>query len=123
MKTLLTAAVLAIAAGSTLAATNTEEPLWAYGFNGPPSGASSVPPPAARPDNTTLLHVAGSKQSFTRAQVIDYYGPADWFPEDHPPMPDIVARGRKAAVPPIIACAYATFRTATGGRRTPTSPG
>ncbi len=46
----------------------------------------------------------GSKASFTRAQVIDYYGPADWFPEDHPPMPDIVAHGRKAAAPPIIAC-------------------
>src|SRR5580704_17784466 len=87
VKTLFTAAALAIAAVSTLAATNVEEPLWAYGFNGPPStGPSSAPPPAARPDSTTLLHVEGSKQSLTRAQVIDYYGPADWFPEDHPPM-------------------------------------
>jgi len=114
VKTLLTAAVLAVVAAGALAASNTEEPLWAYGFNGPPTGASSAPPPAARPDNTTLLHVAGSKQSFTRAQVIDYYGPADWFPEDHPSMPDVVARGRKAAAPPIIACALCHLPNGNG---------
>jgi len=94
-----------IVASVAFAAGGAEEPLWAYGFTGPPSVQSSpAPAPAPPPDNKTLLHVEGSKLAFTRAQVTDFYGPADWFPEDHPPMPDIVAHGRKTASPPIMAC-------------------
>ena len=33
---------------------------------------------------------------FTAAQAGDRYGPADWFPGDHPAMPDIVAHGKQA---------------------------
>ena len=96
---------LGIVAASALAAGAAEEPLWAYGFDGPPS-SQSLPPPTPGPpaDNTIILHVEGSKLAFTRAQVADFYGPADWFPEDHPPMPDIVAHGRKTASPPVMAC-------------------
>jgi cytochrome c553 len=37
--------------------------------------------------------------------VWDVYAPADWFPEDHPPMPDIVARGRKEdGIPACAGC-------------------
>jgi cytochrome c553 len=105
VKTIFATAALGIAAASALAAVHAEEPLWAYGFTTAPSTPPSpAPPPGPRPDNTTLLHVDGSKLSFTRAQVIDFYGPADWFPEDHPPMPEIVAHGRKTAAPPIMAC-------------------
>ena len=39
---------------------------------------------------------AGSSKSFTRNEAHFDYGPADWYPEDHPVMPDIVARGRQA---------------------------
>ncbi len=96
---------LGIAATGALAAGDAREPLWAYGFDSPPSSQSSpAATPGAPPDNKLLLHVDGSKLAFTRAQVINYYGPADWFPDDHPPMPDIVARGRKSASPPIMAC-------------------
>jgi cytochrome c553 len=96
---------LGIAAAGALAAGDAEEPLWAYGFTSLPSTRPSQTQPAGSPpDNKTLLHVDGSKLSFTRAQIRDYYGPADWFPEDHPPMPDIVAHGRKTAVPPVMAC-------------------
>ncbi len=97
-------AALAMVAATAQAA-DTDEPLWAYGFTTPQSApAAPAQAPAPRADNTTLLHVEGSKLSFTRAQVTDFYGPADWFPEDHPPMPDIVAHGRKTVTPPIIAC-------------------
>lgn len=98
-------ATLGLAVAGALAAAPAEEPLWAYGFTSPPSTPPSPAQASApRPDDKIPLHVEGSKLSFTRAQVIDYYGPADWFPEDHPPMPDIVSHGRKTAAPPIIAC-------------------
>ena len=35
----------------------------------------------------------------TVAQINYRYGPADWFPTDHPPMPDIVAHGKEATAP------------------------
>jgi hypothetical protein len=38
------------------------------------------------------------------------YGPADWFPEDHPAMPDIVAHGKETTTPVVFACG----RTASG---------
>jgi cytochrome c553 len=28
-------------------------------------------------------------------EISNGFGPADWFPEDHPPMPDLVAHGRQ----------------------------
>jgi cytochrome c553 len=97
-------AALAIAPGSALAAGDAKEPFWAYGVTGPASAESATRPPAPPPDSKTLLHVDGSKLSFTRAQIVSFSDPADWFPQDHPPMPNIVAHGRKTAAPPIIAC-------------------
>ena len=55
-------------------------------------------------DNVTLHTLPGSKFSFTRAQIANRYGPADWFPEDHPAMPDIVAHGKESAQPQVFAC-------------------
>ncbi|HTV77901.1 MAG TPA: c-type cytochrome [Steroidobacteraceae bacterium] len=113
MKTLVAVVLFGMVAGAP-AAGRAQEPLWAYGFTGPPSDRSPPPPPAPPPDDRTLLHVAGSRAAFTRAQIRDYYGPADWFPEDHPSMPAIVARGRKAATPPIIACALCHLPNGNG---------
>ncbi|MGH7057733.1 MAG: hypothetical protein ACREFZ_07570, partial [Acetobacteraceae bacterium] len=48
-----------------------------------------------------LLHVAGSTRSYTLGELGVYHTP-DWFPQDHPPPPRIVAQGRK----PAWACAY-----------------
>jgi cytochrome c553 len=74
-------------------------PPWAFGFTDPP-GPDTKPapppgPPAPLPADPALHKLAGSKFSFTTAQIRDQFGPADWFPEDHPAMPDIVARGRR----------------------------
>jgi hypothetical protein len=33
-----------------------------------------------------------------RRQIRNGYGPADWFPGDHPSMPPIVAQGRMEAM-------------------------
>jgi cytochrome c553 len=73
-------------------------PAWAYGT---PSPATTPPPP----DNI-LRHVPGSNLEFTRAQISDGYGPADWFPGEHPAMPDVVAHGKKPAARACALCHY-----------------
>ena len=78
-------------------------PAWAYGIAPPASGAAPPAPPA---DEATLLRVPGSTLSFTLAQIEDGFGPADWFPQDHPAMPDIVAKGRRPDVRACSSCHY-----------------
>jgi cytochrome c553 len=110
MKTLRTVVTISFLVLLTaVAAQAADVPMpWAYGFLTPPSssqgGAPDVPNPPAPPDNVTKLTIPGSKLTFTRAQLANRYGPADWFPEEHLPMPEIVAKGRQAANPPIFAC-------------------
>ncbi len=86
-------------------------PEWAYGA-GPaaPAGAAPVAPPAAAapapaPD-TSLKQVPGSAQSFTLAQVRNAFGPADWFPGDHPVMPAVVAKGKSPDARACSLCHY-----------------
>lgn len=49
------------------------------------------------------LTVPGSEVEFVFTNPRNLYQPPDWHPEDHPPMPDIVARGRE---PVVFACGY-----------------
>jgi cytochrome c553 len=79
-------------------------PAWAYGF--PQPGAAAAPParPAA-PDNSPK-HLDGSTLEFTLTQIRDGFGPADWFPGDHPQMPEIVAHGRKQDIRACALCHY-----------------
>ena len=44
-----------------------------------------------------------SSQGFTLTQIRDLYSIPDWYPGDHPPMPEIVAHGRR---PGVFACGY-----------------
>ena len=93
------------------------QPLWAYGFTAPPPATPAPPAQAAAPpalDNTTPLTLPGSKLTFTRAQVANRFGPADWFPEDHPTMPDIVAHGKEKAQPPVFACGLCHYPNGMG---------
>jgi cytochrome c553 len=62
-------------------------PDWAYPVNPTPTPL----------DDTVQKHLAGSTKAYTQAQIDDGFNPADWYPQDHPPMPDVVAHGRKAA--------------------------
>ena len=72
-------------------------PPWAYGFATPASSnnPAPAPPPAAAPPDNTMHQLPGGTGSFTLNQIRDQYGPADWYPGDHPAMPDIVAHGKK----------------------------
>lgn len=103
-------------------------PPWAYGFAAvappapatpapaapaPAAGGGGAPAAAAPPPDPTLRQAAGSTLQFTAAQVNDRFGPADWFPGDHPlPMPDIVAKGRQAAN--IFACGFCHYPSGQG---------
>ncbi len=102
----------ATAVGFTMSANGAaveEPPAWAWGYkttpsNAPkPAAAPAAAAPAAPAANPTQYKIEGSKFSFTRAQVNNRFGPADWFPEEHPQMPEIVAKGRESAN--IYACA------------------
>jgi cytochrome c553 len=76
-------------------------PYWAFTVN-PPAQASHAP--AKKPDGHTLHHVPGSRRAFTQQQIdAAAFAPPDWHPDGHPPMPEIVARGRK---PAVMACGF-----------------
>jgi cytochrome c553 len=85
-------------------------PLWAYGYAQP--GSTPAPATRAAPDDGSAKTLAGSTGKFTLTQIRDGFGPADWHPGDHPPMPEIVARGRKDAK--IRACALCHYPNGKG---------
>jgi cytochrome c553 len=100
------------AAGACLAADG--PPEWAYGTQ--PTTASGNPVPThgnqrAQAALNTLKHLPGSASEFTQAQINNRFGPADWYPGDHPEMPDIVAHGRK---PDIWACSLCHYPNGKG---------
>lgn len=121
--------VVAVSGGLALAATTpaptpapvttplvAELPDWLFPID-PKSVHPAKPPekpaekPAPKPEDEELLKLPHSKESFTAARIGDLYNPPDWHPEDHGPMPDIVAKGRK---PDVIACAFCHTPTGQG---------
>ena len=84
-------------------------PFWAYGVPPAPAGAPAGRGGAAAapaPDDGSMKHLPGSSLAFTVTQIRDGFGPADWFPGDHPAMPDIVAHGKKPDVRACSLCHY-----------------
>jgi cytochrome c553 len=80
------------------------QPSWAYGIQAdfkPPAPAGTATPAPAPAADTTMHKLPGTDRSFTRAQIQDGFGPADWYPGDHPAMPEIVAKGRRIPGKPI----------------------
>jgi len=59
-----------------------------------------------RPDPTATFTAEGADPSMklTMRQIGDAFGPPDWFPKEHAPLPDIVAHGRKPHVSACILC-------------------
>jgi cytochrome c553 len=96
----------AIALGASLvhAGDGAREPLWAYGFLTPPDPDQKTvrqnPPTgrALRPnedpvEQTRARRIPGSSQAFSLVDIRDGQNVIDWFPGDHPPMPDVVKHG------------------------------
>ena len=77
-------------------------PSWAYALN-PPATPGAPAAPAAAPADTSLKHVPGSAVGLTVPQTRDLFNPPDWYPDDHPAMPEVVAKGRR---PDVRACGY-----------------
>ena len=70
---------------------------WAY-----PVGPQGLP----RPDPNATFTATGADPSIklTMRQIGDPFGPPDWFPKEHPPLPAIVAHGEKPHVQACILC-------------------
>ena len=123
MTSLLIGLVLGAVTGQKSAAQQ-QPPYWAYGFLKPAAPGEAAPPcrdatpvscnrsvpPVA--DDGVLRRVPGSGAAFTLRQIGFGYGPANWFPEDHPPVPEIVARGREKDG--VRACALCHYHNGKG---------
>jgi cytochrome c553 len=94
MKNLIPVLMLACLPVSAVAA---ERPDWAY----PPAQAANVP---AEPDTGKPLQAPGSARTYTRAQIDSQMDSPDWFPDEHPAMPAIVAHGNGTTVRACIGC-------------------
>ena len=76
------------------------EPLWAYGFLEPPAPGEKAAPQAPpsrklRPnedatEQTRGRQVPGSPANYSLVDVRDGQNVIDWFPNDHPPMPNLI---------------------------------
>ena len=114
----VTLALLSVAAGAVVMGQIPAPPPWAYGFTSgglepaaPPCTKESKPLDCARlgaPRPKDVTHkLPDTDKSFTEYAIHYDYGPADWYPEDHPPMPDIVAHGRESdKLRPCSLCHY-----------------
>jgi cytochrome c553 len=98
----------------TLAAVALASGASVRGQGAPPAWAYVVNPPDFRPppDDGRLRHVPDSTAAFTLTQVRDLFVAPDWHPGDHPPMPQVVARGRK---PGVFACGFCHRADGPGG--------
>ena len=74
--------------------------------------AYPVTPKPAPLDSVRLKQAPGSERQYTQAQIDDPFNPPDWFPNEHPPMPEIVARG--GSKPAGRACAQCHLPSGDG---------
>ncbi|MBV9118647.1 MAG: hypothetical protein JOY63_14930, partial [Acetobacteraceae bacterium] len=98
MRHLIAAVLLAVAFATvkSSAGVNADEPpAWAYPVN----------PPGAQPprDDGSPRHLPGSPAAFTKTELSNLFGVPDWYPDDHPPMPEVVAHGQR---PDVLACGF-----------------
>ena len=74
-------------------------PEWAY-----PAAPADFKLPPADPQPKGL---PGSQKKYTEEETRDAFNPPDWYPNEHPRMPDVVAHGKK---PDVSACALCHVR-------------
>lgn len=87
-------------------------PEWAYPMV---DSGTKAPPPDGSPQ-----HVPGSPITFRSDELRNFFFAPDWHPEDHPPIPEIVATGRK---PAVSACGFCHRAEGPGGPENATLAG
>src|SRR5258705_2907641 len=89
-------------------------PLPARAADGPPEWAYPITPPNLKPapDDGVPRRVPNSSATYTLTQVRDRFIAPVWHPEDHPPLPPVVAQGRK---PDVFACGFCHRADGPGG--------
>jgi len=98
MRMLCFTIALALLPGTLAAA---ERPDWAF----PPPGVTGAPRPS---ETGELKRVPGSTRTYTQSQIDSFNDPPDWFPDEHPPTPTIVARGKGPQVRACVSCHLST---------------
>jgi cytochrome c553 len=78
-------------------------PALAWGAEGVDWAYPATPAPAQQ-DAVTPIHVPGSAKAMTQAQIDDGFNPPDWFPDEHPPLPEVVAHGSGKTVRGCALC-------------------
>ena len=68
---------------------------WAY-----PIGPAGLVQPAG----TFTAEGADPAMKLTMKQINNSFGPPDWFPKEHAPLPQIVAHGREPHIPACMLC-------------------
>jgi cytochrome c553 len=101
-----------------------QEPLWAYGFdNRAAPGDTALPqsPPTRNlrrdedsVEQTRPRHIDGSDATYSLVDVRDGHNVIDWFPDDHPPMPNVVAHGPVALGKAARGCGSCHLPTGKG---------
>src|SRR5258706_4098761 len=86
----------------------------AYSAESPPEWAYPVNPPDFKPvpDDGAIRRVPGSTATYMLPQLRDRFLAPDWHPSEYPPMPEVVARGRK---PDVFACGFCHRADGPGG--------
>ena len=79
-----------------------ERPDWA--FPEPPPN----PPVVLPTDDGKAKQIPGSTRSYTQKEIDAPMSPPDWFPNEHPPMPKVVANGNGSTVRACISCHLST---------------
>jgi cytochrome c553 len=100
----LASATVCVALLITTATADDGAARWAYPENNP-----NYKPPV---DDGNVVRVPDSTAGYTWSQLRDRFIAPIWHPDDHRPLPDIVASGRK---PDVLACGFCHRADGPGG--------
>lgn len=95
------------------AAIAAERPDWAFFVPATEQPLKPDSPPGN--DTGKRWTTPGSSRSYSTAELHDVLNPPDWYPDEHPPMPDSVARGTSDGNgPPVLPCALCHLPNGAG---------
>ncbi len=100
---LIVTIILLTFSSQSYAQATVEELDWAYAIS---------PAFPAEEDDGTLYSLPGTDRMFTLNEARNRFGPADWYPQDHLPMPSIVEVGRETVG--IMACSLCHYANGQG---------